>query len=89
MSSDGAKHGAKHELAGTCKSIVQVCTYLSVGVAVTNERRVVGRIQRSDYCNREHHIESQMIRTRAVSNTETYLEICPLASDVAPCHISS
>jgi hypothetical protein len=79
----------KHGLAGTDKSIVPVWTYLSVRVAVTNKRRVVGCIQRPNNCYRVHCVEQGMVRTKTVSKTETYPEICPLASDDAPCHRAS
>ena len=40
-----------------------VWTYLSVRVVVTNERRVVRRIQRTNYCYSNHHNERLMTRT--------------------------
>jgi hypothetical protein len=59
----GAKYGQTNGLAGKRKSIIPVWTYLSVGVVVTNERRVVRRIQRTNYCNSNHHNERLMTRT--------------------------
>ena len=47
----------KHGLVGTDKSIVPEWTYLSVRVAVTNKRRVVGRIQCPNNCYRKHCVE--------------------------------
>ncbi|SRR6266436_5217569 len=52
-----AKYGQSNALAGARKPIVPVWTYLSVGVAVTNKRRVVGRIQCPNYCYSNHHNE--------------------------------
>jgi hypothetical protein len=64
----GAKYGQTNGLAGKSKSIVPVWTYLSVGVAVTNARRVVRRIQRTNYCYSDHHNERLMTRTIHMHN---------------------
>jgi len=84
----GAKYGQTNGSAGKRKSIVPVWTYLSVGVAVTNERRVVWCIQRTNHWCSDHHKDRLMTGTSHMHN-ETYPEICPPASDGAPCHRSS
>lgn len=64
----GATYGKTDELANKRKSIIPVWTYLSVGVAVTNKRGVVRRIQRTDYCYSDHHNERLMTRTSPMHN---------------------
>lgn len=64
----GAKYGQTNGLASKRKSIIPVWTYLSVGVVVTNERRVVRRIQRTNYCDSDHQNELLMTRTSYIHN---------------------
>jgi hypothetical protein len=62
-----AKYGQINGLVGKRKPIIPV-TYLSVGVAVTNERRVVRRVQCTNYCYSDHHNERLMTRTSHLHN---------------------
>jgi hypothetical protein len=64
----GAKYAQTNELASERKSIIPRWTYLSVRVVVTNETRVVWRVQRTNHCYSDHHKVRLMTRTSHIYN---------------------